>query len=88
LFGLGRRAEGEGLRLVLLRSGGMEFGVVAEGIGELRRVGEAGLERSLPTLGGAGETYLRGVTEDRLVVLDGARLLGDGSLVVHEGERI
>ena len=39
---------------------------------------------SLPTLTGVREQYLKGVTAECLVILDGEKLLSDSKMVVHE----
>jgi chemotaxis signal transduction protein len=44
----------------------------------------ASLQPSLPTLTGIRADYLKGVTEERLVVLDLERILADPKIVVHE----
>jgi len=38
----------------------------------------------LPTLSGIRSEYLKGVTAERLVVLDVARILSDPKIIVHE----
>jgi purine-binding chemotaxis protein CheW len=62
----------------------MEFGIVADAILGVRLVPAEDLQPSLPTLTDIRSEYLRGVTEDRLVVLDGGKILTDGKIVVHE----
>jgi purine-binding chemotaxis protein CheW len=42
------------------------------------------LQPSLPTLTGIRADYLKGVSEERLVVLDLDRLLSDPKIIVHE----
>jgi purine-binding chemotaxis protein CheW len=71
-------------RVVILYSEAMEFGILADGIGEIRQAPLSGLESSLPTLTGVRQDYLQGITADRLVVLDAAKLLGDEKLVVNQ----
>jgi purine-binding chemotaxis protein CheW len=71
-------------KVVILRSDSMELGILADVITGTRIVSTAELQASLPTLTGIREEYLKGVTADRAVVLDGGRLLSDRSIVVHE----
>ena len=47
-------------------------------------VWERSLQPSLPTLTGIRADYLKGVTAERLVVLDLARILADPKIIVHE----
>jgi purine-binding chemotaxis protein CheW len=42
------------------------------------------VQPSLPTLTGIREEYLKGVTKERLTILDGKKLLSDKNIIVHE----
>jgi purine-binding chemotaxis protein CheW len=42
------------------------------------------IQSSLPTLTGLRKEYLKGVTVERLVILDVARILMDRRIMVHE----
>lgn len=70
-------------RLLVLSSGMMRFGVLAdtvEGVQALR------LEelKKLPTLSGVREEYLVGVSPLGITVLDAGKLLADKSIIVYE----
>ena len=71
-------------KVIIVHDEGMEFGILADAVLGVRTIPLAGLQPSLPTLTGVREEYLRGVTQERLVVLDGKKLLSDRRLVVHE----
>lgn len=71
-------------KVIVLQSEGMLFGVLADAVLGTRRIALAELQPSLPTLTGIREKYLKGVTPERAVVLDAAKLLADESIVVHE----
>lgn len=71
-------------KVIVLRNDTMEFGVLADAILAARRIPLNTLQPSLPTLTDIRAEYLMGVTEDRLVVLDGRKILADPSIVVHE----
>jgi purine-binding chemotaxis protein CheW len=71
-------------KVIVLRSDSMEFGILADLILAARRIPLNALQPSLPTLTAIRAEYLMGVTEDRLVVLDGRKLLADPGIVVHE----
>src|SRR3990172_9457634 len=62
-------------RVIILNSRTMEFGVLADSIEGVKSVAMSDIESSLPTLTGIREEYLRGVTKDRVVILDGEKLL-------------
>ncbi|HUP61305.1 MAG TPA: chemotaxis protein CheW [Thermoanaerobaculia bacterium] len=71
-------------RIVVLRFGDMTLAILADAILGVRQAALAELQPSLPTLTGIREKYLKGVTPDRTIVLDAAKLLGDEGLVVRE----
>lgn len=71
-------------KVIVLESEAMVFGIVADAIGGVRRILRTGIQPSLPTLTGIREDYLQGVTAERVVVLDGEKLLNDEKLIVNE----
>jgi purine-binding chemotaxis protein CheW len=71
-------------RVILIRGGGLELGLLADVIVSVRRVPLDTLQASLPSLTGIRAEYLKGVTAERLVVLDLDRLLADPKIVVNE----
>ena len=71
-------------RVIVLGDDRMEFGILADSILRTRQVPLSGVQKSLPTLTGTRARSLYGVTPERLVILDAARLLGDRELVVHQ----
>jgi len=62
----------------------MEFGILVDAILSIRLIPVREIQPSLPTLTGIRAEYLRGVTSDRLVVLNVAKILSDPGLIVHE----
>lgn len=70
--------------LVLVSGNDLELGLLADVIVGVRTLSVATLQASLPTLTGIRSDYVKGVTAERLVVLDMARLLSDRKIVVHE----
>ena len=62
----------------------MEFGILADSVTGTRRIGIDDVQPVLPTLTGIREEYLKGVTGERLIVLDAGRLLASPSIVVNE----
>jgi purine-binding chemotaxis protein CheW len=71
-------------RIILVHGNGLEIGLLADEIEGVRSVPIGALQASLPTLTGIRADYLKGVTADRLVVLDLDRLLADPKIIVHE----
>ena len=71
-------------RIIIVRGHDLELGLLAEVIVGVRSVPVESLQPSLPTLTGIRADYLKGVTAERLVVLDLARILADPRIIVHE----
>src|SRR5882757_4456354 len=71
-------------RMILVRGNGLELGLLADVIVGVRSVAADDLQPSLPTLSGIRADYLKGVSVERLVVLDLDRILSDPRIVVHE----
>jgi purine-binding chemotaxis protein CheW len=85
-LGIVRGTERERSRLIVLGRTSAEFGIVADEVEEIVKVAEDALHPPSSVLGGAPRPYLRGVTRDALVVLDGAALLADERLFVDQRE--
>jgi purine-binding chemotaxis protein CheW len=71
-------------RIILVRGNDLEFGLLADVIVGVRTIPVGSLQPSLPTLTGIRADYLKGVTAERLVVLDLDRILADPKIIVHE----
>jgi purine-binding chemotaxis protein CheW len=71
-------------KVIILSDGVMKFGILADAVLDVKRLPLRELQTSLPTLTGIREDYLRGITADRLVVLDAVGLLSDPKIIVHE----
>jgi purine-binding chemotaxis protein CheW len=71
-------------KVIIVRDGGMEFGILADAVCGFRSIPLGELSQSLPTLTGIREEYLKGVTGERMVVLDGKKLLNDTKIIIHE----
>lgn len=71
-------------KIIILSDGIMEFGILADAVLDVRSIPRQQIQPSLPTLTGIREQYLRGITADRLIVLDAYSLLTSCSIVVHE----
>jgi purine-binding chemotaxis protein CheW len=71
-------------KVIVLESGSMRFGILADVISGVRRIPMASIQSSLPTLAGIREQYLKGVTPERITILDAEALLTDRRIVVEE----
>ena len=72
-------------KAIILHNGEMELAVLADEIAGVYAIdGDQG-QRALATLSGRREEYLKGVTQDRVVILDAEKLLASEDLLVRSG---
>ena len=83
-FGLPDAGITELNRVLIVGTDGMRLGILADAICGVREIELAALEASLPNLTGIRANYLKGVTADRLIVLDTAKILADEAILVHD----
>lgn len=83
-FGLPEKGITDLNKAIILHTQDMEFCVLADSILSIRSISAGALQPSLPTLTGIRENYLKGITSERVVVLDAFKILSDKSIIVHE----
>ena len=71
-------------RIILVEGNGLHLGFLADATVGVRLIPASSLQPSLPTLTGIRSDYLKGVTAERLVVLDVSRIMADPNLIVHD----
>ena len=71
-------------RIILIEGNELALGLLADVIVGVGSIPADSVQPSLPTLTGIRSEYLKGVTAERLVVLDVARILADPKIIVHE----
>jgi purine-binding chemotaxis protein CheW len=71
-------------KVIIIKNDNMEFGILADAIVGVRTIAARELGPPLPTLTGIREEFLKGVTDERMVILDAARILSDKNIVVHD----
>ena len=70
-------------RVVILQAPHMEFGILADDILGIRSIEKERMQTSVPMLTDKRALYVCGITPDRTVILDGAKLLSDETLIVQ-----
>lgn len=83
-FGLPERGLTDLHRTIVVRGHDLEVGLLADVIIGISSVPAASLQPSLPTLTGISAQYLKGITDQSLVVLSVDRILLDPKIIVHE----
>ena len=71
-------------KVLILSDGPMRFGLLADAVAGVRRIPLREMQPPLPTLTGIRQEYLQGVTGQRLVILDAAKILADPRVIVRE----
>jgi purine-binding chemotaxis protein CheW len=71
-------------RIILVQRDELELGLLADEIVGVRTLSADDLQPALPTMTGILGDYLKGVTADRLVVLDLDKLFSDEKLTLHQ----
>jgi purine-binding chemotaxis protein CheW len=84
LLNLPEKGLGELNKVLILDNGKMEFGILADVVHGTQSVDNDDIKSIPPTVTGIGEEYIKGVTTDMLIVLDGEKLLSDSNIVVND----
>ena len=84
-FGLPEPGIADLHEMIIVKTGGMELGILVDFIVGSKVIPLSGIHPTPPALADARRDYLRGITADRLAILDIARLLDDPRMIVdHE----
>jgi len=83
-FDLPQRGLTERDKILLVRAGDTELGLLADAVLGVRALPAGAIQAAPATLTGIGAQYLRGVTADGLIVLDVAAILSDKRILVDE----
>jgi purine-binding chemotaxis protein CheW len=70
--------------VIILKNEHMELGILADAITGAKSVSLDAIQPTLPTLHGVRAQYLRGVTDDRVVIIDAARLMSANEIIVNQ----
>jgi purine-binding chemotaxis protein CheW len=70
--------------VIVVHAGDVELGILADSVAGVLSIPLDVIQPSLPTLTGIRSKYLKGVTDQLLVILDVSKILGDPKIVVDE----
>lgn len=71
-------------KVIVIHSDAMELGILADAVLGVRSIPLKDVQQPLSTLTGLRSEYLKGVTKERLVLLDVGKILSDKNIGVHE----
>lgn len=83
-FELPERGITELNKVIIVQTATMQMGILADAISGVRLVASATMEPSLPTLTGVRAQFIKGITGDRLVILDVQKITTDKRILVEE----
>ena len=83
-FGLPEKGLTDLNMAIVVHDATMAFGILADVVLGVRSIPVDAIQPSLPTLTGIRAAYVKGVTGERLVILDAGTLLSDHKLIVLE----
>jgi purine-binding chemotaxis protein CheW len=84
LFNLPEKGLGDLNKVIILHHELMEFGILADVVNGTKVIYREDILPVPPTITGISEEYLKGVTQDRLILLSAENLLSDKSIVVND----
>ncbi len=84
LFNLPEKGLGELNKVIILSNGQMEFGILADEVHGTQSIKPGDIQVVPPTVTGIGEKYLKGVTNEHIVVLEAENILNDKKIIVKE----
>jgi purine-binding chemotaxis protein CheW len=71
-------------KIIIIQQNGMEFGIIADAIAGTRNIDEKSLSAVPATLNGKGAAFIKGITLDGIIILDGVRLLSEATILVNQ----
>ena len=74
----------DGSKVIILSAGSMEFGLIVDVINGVLRVPVDEIQESMPMIEEKRSACFRGITADRMILLDGVGLLNDPRLIIYE----
>lgn len=83
-FDIPYKETGKSNKLIIIENELIDFAIIADEIVGVRFFAIEDIQNSIPTLTGIRQEYLKGITSDRVVLLDGNKLLTDKQIVIDE----
>ncbi len=84
LFNLPEKGLGELNKVIIIHNERMEFGILADTIQDSLSVSIDSIQTSLPNISSIGSEYLKGITNEHLIVLDAKKMLEDEKIIVNQ----
>lgn len=82
-FNLPEKGLGELNKVIIIRDGQMEFGILADSIYGTFLLPVDSIRTSFPRINGIGSDYLKGITDEHLIILDAKKILEDEKMIIN-----
>lgn len=83
-FGMPEKGISDLNKVIIIHNANMEFGILADSVLAIRKIAMRDILPPLPKLTVIREDFLKGITMERIVILDAKKLLADKHVTVHE----
>ena len=84
LFNLPKDDSDKNLSILIVRNQEMELGLIAESVLGERKIPQKKMRSQLPTFNSTYDHYIKGVTNNRVIVLNMDAFLSDSNILVHQ----
>jgi purine-binding chemotaxis protein CheW len=81
-FDLPAKGLGELDKVIILSDSNMEFGILTDSVLGIKAIFQDEILPVPPSINGIGREYIEGITRDRLIILNAAKLLSDKKIIV------
>jgi purine-binding chemotaxis protein CheW len=82
-FDISKKEKNRLDKIIILANAFMEFAVLTDEVEGVSQIPKASIQTSLLTLTEMRQEFLKGLTTDQLIILDGEKLLNDKKLIVQ-----
>jgi len=83
-FGLAPSKLTPASKIIVVETGELELGIIADQVDEVMDIRVDEIKTQIETLSGSSEEFIKGVTDDAVIVLDMAGLARDKRIIIHE----
>ena len=71
-------------KIIVVETSDLELGVIADQVDEVMDIRFDEIKTQIETLSGSSEEFIKGVTDDAVIILDMVRLARDKRIIIHE----
>lgn len=83
-FNLEKTETGKIKNIIILQNNNRALGILADDTMGVFNIPRDNIQSSLPTLDSSGDKYLKGITQDRIIILSAKNILNDKTLIIDE----